>query len=249
MSQSSEHFNTMAPLTNVAAFMTLVDRLQNRGADLPGMGCFYGPSGFGKTTASLFAGNEVGACVVQMKSCWTQRKLCESICKELSLPPARTIADMVEQISEALARNQIALFIDEADFLVKRKMVEIARDIYEGSGEPVILIGEEKLPSMLKQWERVHSRVMTNAWVPAQPCDAHDFDLLVKLRCPGLEIGDDLLRRIRTAAGGSARRIVSNLEAVRERAATLNVARIGLKEWGDTQFETGEVPLPRRISA
>lgn len=42
-------------------------------------------------------------------------------------------------------------------------MVEIARDIYEGSGSPVILIGEEHLPKKLEQWEHVHGRMLD--WV------------------------------------------------------------------------------------
>ena len=247
MSQSSQLYNNIAPLRNVQAFLELVDRLENRGQGLPGMGCFYGPSGFGKTTASLFSANQVQACAVQMKSVWTQKTLCQKICEELSLSPARTVADMVEQIAEALAREDIPLFIDEAGFLVKRNMVEIVRDIYESSFVPVILIGEELLPQKLAKWERVHGRILS--WIAAEPCDDQDFALLQHIRCPGIEIEPPLVERMKKSSRGSARRIVENLELAREIAALRNLDRVGMTEWGSRAFFTGVAPDPRRISA
>lgn len=247
MTQSSHLYNSIAPLRNVASFLELVDRLQNRGPGLPGMGCFYGFSGFGKTTASLFAANQAQACAVQMKSVWTQKKLCEAICKELGLTPTRTIADMVEQIAEALAREDIPLFIDEADFLIRRNMVEIVRDIYESSFVPVILIGEERLPQNLRKWERVHGRILS--WVAAEPCDEEDFALLKGLYCPKVEIEKPLLDKIKAASNGSARRLHENLAMVKEISHLRNMDRIGLVEWGRREFFTGVAPDPRRMSA
>ena len=48
------------------------------------------------------------------------------------------------------------LVIDEADFLVKRGMIEIVRAIYKycaSAGSSIVLIGEENLPNALKMWE------------------------------------------------------------------------------------------------
>lgn len=246
MTQSSNLYNTIAPLGNVAAFLELVDRLSSRGQGLPGMGCFYGPSGYGKTTATLFAANTHTACVVQMKSVWTQRALSEAICRELSVTPARTISGMVEQIAEQLAVQDVPLMIDEADFLVKRNMVEIVRDIYESSFVPVILIGEELLPQKLRKWERVHGRIMNGCWVAAEPCDDGDFDLLHNIRCPGLALDETLVTRIKAASRGSARRIVAHLEYARELAATRGLQRVTLADWGSAPFQTGEAPQARR---
>ena len=49
-----------APITglrNVTLFMQLVERLTHRPGGLPGFGCFYGYSGFGKTRAAVFSGS------------------------------------------------------------------------------------------------------------------------------------------------------------------------------------------------
>lgn len=147
---------SIAPLRNVAALHTLVERLINRGAetgaDLPGMATFYGPSGDGKSTAGIYVRNRFDAVLVQCKSTWTKASLCRAILTEMGLPPTGTIDAMAERITEALAISDRCLIVDEADFLVQRRMIEVLRDIYEGSKAPVILIGEEGMPQKLRAW-------------------------------------------------------------------------------------------------
>jgi len=48
---------SLAPLKNVAGFMTLVTKLQRRGPHLPNLGVMYGHSGLGKSYASIYAQN------------------------------------------------------------------------------------------------------------------------------------------------------------------------------------------------
>ena len=96
-------YKSVAPLRNVAALLELVDRVQSRAASLPGMACFYGPSGYGKTTAATFAENRFQAVRVEMKSTWSPRKLCETISLEMGQSPARTVCDMVDAICTQLA--------------------------------------------------------------------------------------------------------------------------------------------------
>lgn len=79
-----------------------------------------------------YAANVYRAWVVQMKSVWRPKKLCQEILKEMAIRPAKNTADMVDQISEEMARGDRPLMIDEADYLIAHNMVEIVRDIYEG---------------------------------------------------------------------------------------------------------------------
>ena len=39
-------------------------------------------------------------------------------------------------------------------------LIEIVRDFHEGSGAPVVPTGEELLPQKLKQWKRIHGRML-----------------------------------------------------------------------------------------
>lgn len=240
-------FNSVAPLRNVGALVELIDRVQKRGYGLPGMATFYGPSGYGKTTAAIYASNRFRAYQVQVKSAWTARKLCASILRDLGLAPARTIADMIDQIAEEIARSGRPLIIDEADQLVARGMIEIVRDIYESSGAAIILIGEELLPQKLQQWERVHGRMLD--WVGAQPGDISDVKHLARIYCTGVTLDEELQAYLLQVSNASIRRICINLDRVREFAVTKGLAEVTRKDWGKADFFTGLAPAPRRISA
>lgn len=244
MVENAGLYNSVAPLRNVAALSALIDRVQKRAIGLPGMATFYGPSGFGKTTAAVYAANRFDAYQVQVKSVWTQRKFCEAILTDLAVKPARTIADMVDQISEELARTGRPLLIDEADHLVTRRMVEIVRDIYESSGATVILIGEELLPQKLQQWERVHGRMLD--WVGAEPGCLQDVGHLAPIYARGVTLEDDLREYLLRVSQKSIRRICINLERVREFAVTHGLQAVALSDWGKADFFTGEAPAPRR---
>ncbi|MFD1342913.1 AAA family ATPase [Litorisediminicola beolgyonensis] len=225
--------------------MTMVDRLQHRSSGLPGMGCFYGPSGFGKSMAGIYCANQLDAVLVQCESVWSQKALCEAIIRELGLTPERVVYRMVAQIQQALAVRNAPLIIDEADFLVKKKMVEVLRDIYEKSFVPVILIGEEALPSKLREWERINSRMLER--VAAQPIDDNDFDALARIRAPKIVLGDALKASIKQASQGSARLIVNNLDTVRIEAQRRGLSAIDLADLKGDRLHDGKPPQMRRF--
>lgn len=237
--------NSVAPLRNVAALNALIDRVMNRDPDLPGMACFYGPSGYGKTTAAVWNANNVNAHQVQVKSVWSRKYLCTAIARELGLPATGTIATMVDQIAEALMRSGNPLIIDEADYLVNNTLIEVVRDIYESSRAPVILIGEELLPQKLAKWERVHGRMLD--WVPAQPADLREVGLLAGIYCKGIEIEPELLGMVLKMSAASVRRICVNLNMIAEAAKTKGRAKVTAAEWGSASFFTGDAPAPRRF--
>lgn len=247
MTEEPVIYNSVAPLRNVRAMAELLDRVQSRDRDLPGMACFYGPSGFGKTTAASWNANRLRAYWVQVRSVWTPKKLCTSILVDLGIAPARTLADQVDQISDELAKSGRPLLIDEADYLAGRGMIEVIRDIYESSRATIILIGEEGLPQKLQKWERVHGRMLD--WVAAQPADLREVGILAGIRCKGVELEEDLQKLILTASNASVRRICVNLDRVREIARTRGLRRMSAADWGKADFFTGTAPAPRRISA
>lgn len=245
MTQAPGLYNSFAPLGNVVAMVELVMRLQNRTPGLPGMATYYGKSGLGKTTAAIFAGNKFQAHHVELKSRWTPRHLCEQLMAELGIDAGKrvTVSRMIDMIADQLGKTRRPLMIDEADYLFRHDMVEIARDIYEGSGAPVILIGEEHLPKKLEAYERVHGRMLD--WVGAQPGSLDDVGNLAPIYAKGIEVGADLQEEILRASRNSIRRISSNLAKVKEFAATNGLRRVGLSEWGNTEFVQASAPSGR----
>ena len=173
------------------------------------------------------------------------RSLCAAILTELGVQTqAKTIADQMDQIIEALAIDGVPLIIDEADYLATKGLINLVREIHDKSGAPVLLIGEEGLPGALSRWERVHNRMLD--WVPAQPATLEDAKHLARLYCPGVSVADDLLSKIAEAASGRARRICVSLERVREMAATEGHKSIDAAQWGDKQFFRGQPPARRK---
>lgn len=247
MTKSSQIHNNLAPLRNVMSFMTMVERLEGRSSGIPGMGCFYGPAGFGKSMAAMYCGMRTEACLVQCESCWTPTALCEAILDELGVKPQSTVWRMAKQIQQALASDNIPLIIDEADHIVTKKYIELIRDLYEKSQVPVILIGEEAMPSKLQQWQRINSRLL--ARVPAEPLDKQDFDILAGIRCPDVELAPDLAQAIQMASRGSARLIVNNLDSVRMEAQVRGVSGpVSLADLGKFDLHDGVPAEMRRFA-
>lgn len=231
-----------APLANVSVCHAALYKAVHRPKHLPGMVCFYGPSGWGKSTAAAHVANALQAYHVEAKSSWTKKALVQAILKEMGVEPARTIYDMSEQVAEQLALSGRPLIVDEMDHIVDKCAVEIIRDIYEGSGAAILLIGEEGLPNKLRRWERFHGRIM--AFAPALPADFEDAQALREMYC-SVAIDDDLLRQVHAASGGSVRRICVNLERIQEAARRDGVEAMTLETWGNRELFTGEAPRRR----
>ena len=235
----------LLPTRNVGLLMELLARITGRpDANLPGMGTFYGPTGYGKSMAVCAAAIPYKAYYVQMRSLWSRKYLLEMILGQMTMQPGRTMPAMLTQIGRQLALSRRPLIIDEADILLDKGMIEVVRDIYESSQGTVILVGEEALPCKLEQVERVHGRIMD--WVAAQPAGLDDTRQFAGRHCPGLTIGDDLLLASVEAAHGSARYVCTNLARVAEFASMRNVTTLNKAYYTEKLF-LGQAPARRKL--
>lgn len=231
----------VAQIHNLSLVRTATERLSGRTAGLPGMAALYGPAGYGKTTAALAIANENRSYFVQMRSAWSRKSLLEKILIEMGAKPHGTIPQMLDQVCEQLATSRRMLMIDEFDHCVRNdSMVELVRDIYEGSQATVLLLGEEMLPQKLKRWERFHSRILS--WIPAQPVSLPDARALAPIYCPQVHVADDLLDHLVKLASGSVRRVSVNLSDIHEKAALEGWEEVNLQVWGNRPVYTGEAP-------
>ncbi len=244
----------IAPLRNVQLLRALINKVQYRGADMPGMACFYGFSGYGKSKAALYNAYEdvANACWIQIKSVWTRKDLTLKICKGLAIPAGRTVSENVERIGEELVKSCRPLLLDEAHLICTDSMMKMLHDIYESSnaegyegrrGTAIILIGEELLPQQLRKYERIHNRLLDR--VPAQPADLREVGLLAQLRCPRLQISEEVLERVLIESRAVARRIVSNLNQIADYARIEGKSDITGADAGSINWINGEVDPPR----
>ena len=246
MSQSMDLGNSIKPLKNVAALVQLIKKVEGRHFGLPGMAVFYGPTGFGKSFAACHAAAAHNAIHVSVQKMWTKKTLLLAILRELSIVPKKTMADMMMQVNEGLAISGRTLMIDEADYAIERDMIELIRDMHDGSSMPVILIGMEMLPQKLKRWELVDGRIYN--YRAAEPADLRDTDMLAQVYAAGISIDEPLLQRILEENKGSVRRISTDLVYVKEQSQLLGVSTMTLSDWGDAPFLRGDAPAPRQFT-
>lgn len=233
--------NTIAPISNVARITDLVSRLVERDPTLPGFGLFHGKAGRGKSFAATYAINKFRAHYVECDETWTRKAFCEAVMVEIGLLSPRAPLNMpiyraVELIGSYFADNpRRPLIIDEADFLVRRRMIEVVRAIYKycaAAGASIVLIGEDAMPGLLKAWERVDSRVLKA--VKAEALTTSDVAVLAGLVLPGLPVTEDACDRIRRETHGSARRAVTRLYDLREAAGVAGWDRIDTAQIEET---------------
>ncbi len=236
--------NSIAPIRNVARMVKLVDQMMNRNPNLPSLATFFGFPGFGKSFGANFAANQFDAVYVEVRDYWTVKKFCQSILEELGVRPDRTIPDMADQISKELLLRNVPLLIDEADFLIKKSMIELVRGISEDSQVPVILIGEEEMPQKLQKWERVHSRILYQ--VAALPACMDDLEHLARIYCPEIDLAPTFKAELLAESHHSLRTLSTNLSKVNEMAMENDVDVIDLKTWGKSAFQAIAAPAPRR---
>ncbi len=244
MSQQMEIGNSVQPLTNVAAMATLVKELQGRTFGMPGLGVFYGYPGYGKTFGAIYCATTFDVIHISMQGDWTKKTFLERLLMELGVPPKRTIPDMVSQACEELAIDGRTLIVDESDYAFRRGIIELIRDLHDGSDTPIVMIGMEEFPQKLQKFELISSRVMS--WVAAQPATLKDAQLLAAVYASGVHISDDLLSAILERNTGNVRRTVVDLAQVRIEALAMGADSMSQADWGGLSFRSKDAPTPRR---
>lgn len=238
MAEVAASCNTVAGLTNVGLCHAAMTRAVERKDHLPGMISFYGPSGWGKSTAAAYTMNKWRAYYVECKSTWTRKALLLACCKAMGLSPTSTLYDLTSQVAEQLYLSSRPLIIDDFHLLVRKGGADLARDLYKESNAAIMLIGEECLPDLLAKHEQVHNRQLD--WVAAQPATRQDAIQLAKLYSPTIEIADDLMGRVHELSRGSIERICVNVERISREVGSLGQTSIDLKSWGKRDLFTGD---------
>jgi len=220
------------PTQNVQLMMELAVRLTNRPAGVTNIGVFSGVAGLGKSEAARFVHQKFNAIRIDIKSRWNGTELVDSWLSELMVFNAKgTVARKVNLIIQALTDDPRLTIIDEADYLVKKSLIDIARDVMDATTLPLILIGEEDVANKLAQFHRAYSRTLD--WVQARDTNLSDAKLLAKVYSPGVTIADELLSLIISNCLGNARMIASSIASVRELGLRKGLSHVDRAAWGE----------------
>ena len=179
----------------------------------------YGQAGRGKSVAAdgYHCSRNTGA-YVRVWQGWSQSAFLQRLLFEVRGSnedmPRYNGNRCKEIIVRILNEKKQPLFIDEADRL-KIDRIEDLRDIYEMTGVPIILIGEEGLLGLLSERRRIWSRVVHN--VEFGPINAAEVAIYAN-RAAGLKISPELCLKVAEKSEGDFR-LVRNMMILLEKAA------------------------------
>ncbi len=234
-----------APLTNLALAARALERAMNRSSNLPGLVVLYGYSGLGKSHALSYCANLHECFYVECQEYFNRKLLALAILREMGVKPGRTIGEMMEQASQQLELSQRALILDNADYLVDKKLIDTVLALHEMARATIMLAGEEQFPRKLLAWERAHRRVLV--WQLAQPASAGDAQKLVEFYVPGVDVAKDLLDRVCEKSRNVPGRICVNLDTIRDHCQKNGLKKIDLDAWGKRELYSGDAPVRRPV--
>lgn len=241
MSDLFNNSNTIAPIDTVVKCMSAMKIAMDREEHLPGIVALYGRSGLGKSKAAALTVNSTQSYFVQMASAWTKKHFLTAILKDMGVKPELSISQQLDQVCEELALSRKPLVIDEADYAVDKNMLDLIRDIYEGSDASILLIGEEQLSNkILRKSERFHNRMLH--WAKAEAATHSDASKLRDFygKKAGVQVDDELLKHINHHISGCVRRLCVNLSMVYQEAKRQGKTTMTLADWGDRQLFSGK---------
>lgn len=223
----------IAPVKNLRRLSEIGDALVGRAAGTPGIGVVWGTSGYGKSTAVAWYVVNHEAIHVRAFATWTPSSMLSSILRELGLDARGSCAAMTEQIVSALAQRGLSLFVDEADYLLTKKLLETLRDLHDASTMPLVLVGMHDFVRKVRHHQQFSNRVLH--WVEFQAADLEDARALADAVCE-VEIADDLLAQLHNTVRGSMREMGAGLARVETWARRHDKRRVTAKDWGNQLF-------------
>ncbi len=223
----------IAHVKNIKLLYQAGEALRTRAPGVPGIGLLWGPTGFGKTTAAAWYANQCNALYVRAVATWTPSSMLGALMRELDSQPMSRCADMVAFIVERLALENRPVFVDEADYLLSKKLLETLRDLHDLSNAPLILIGMADFRRKVIHREQLAGRIAQ--WVEVRAADIDDARALATACCE-VEVADDLLKDLQRETRGSMRGMTVGLDRIEAVARKLGKDRMTAKDWGNREF-------------
>lgn len=198
---------------------TTLDQLKNRREGMDGIGCLYGPSGWGKTFSSNVLALETRAYFVQIQPVWTKKTFLQKILDEMKVDwdTSCSVPDLFDMVNNQLAVSGRILILDEFNRAVERPaLAQITRAIFDCTQSPILLVGEERLPIELskQQFKQLYRRIAS--WAEAQDVTVQDAAKLAPIYCPNVDFADEALSALTTFAKGSVSSVVKCLNVIHE---------------------------------
>lgn len=208
---------------NVQRFRKAVGMAEDTIKGRPGMVAVWGEAGSGKTQAAQALYSENGVYLRALEGV-TQAAFLQDLCFEVKGSRPHGAHRCKTEIISAFRNARTVVYVDEADRLDIRR-IEDLRDIYDMTGCPVVLIGEQGLPTKLEARSRIIDRIPEELRVPFGKIERQDVALFA-LEAANLALSPEACALVHTEAQGNFRRVhnlVLSLESAARAAGTGDV--------------------------
>lgn len=145
---------------NVKKFINLMNNIQTRPENVPGMALVYGEPGLGKSKAVLWWVSQNDAVYIRGTHLMSGRWLIQEIVEELGEIPYYYSIDLFKQCVRVLIERQVPIVIDEVDYLASDpKTIETLRDLHDKTNIPIILVGMGMADKKLMRYKHFYDRL------------------------------------------------------------------------------------------
>ena len=201
---------------NVLEFRNKVGALEDVNNGEPGFALVFGQAGRGKTETTRNYHALYGGVFLRVMQGWTQCSFLQELCYQVCGLRPRSSSACKSKIVDALDATPQTIFVDEADRLHVDR-IEDLRDIFDVTGSPVVLIGEQELRGLLGTRRRIWSRV--KQVVEFQRVTEEDVAILAA-EAAGLDIVPEACAHIVRHADGDFRLVWSFISQLEQAAKT-----------------------------
>lgn len=190
--------------SNVSVLLRALESLSARSTGEEGMALFYGPPGAGKTTALAYAQQRTQAIMLRARSTWSITSMLGQLLRELGLCETGSRDTRLDRVAECLQQHPRPVLVDEVDYALRHpELLDVLRDIYDLSQAPVVLVGMQDAPRVLRSHPRMarHRRRVTR-WVEASPIALDELKRIAEELCEVM-VEERLLARLHKETRGN----------------------------------------------
>lgn len=197
--------------------------VDQRGAIEASLVLVRGVFGIGKSMLTERWAAESGHVFLRAKETWTKQSMLRDLAAKMGLPLDGNASQVQDRIIGQLAVSMTPLIIDEADHLIPTSrvmrggqrvapMLEALRDITDITGVMCFLVGMERFPTMVLQFEHIASRVAHIVQLERLSIDDVQATIKAKAEVP---MSPEVVAAIHSQAKGRMRWVlgaITNLE-------------------------------------
>ena len=230
---------TLVSTRNVQRILAAATALEARLGDdeIMGIGLVFGHPGLGKTMtcrhyhASSARDGRIRTVQVRALAIWTEASMLKDLLLGLGQQPRQYRKDIMwDQLCEAL-QSPAVFVLDEIDSIAEsRRLIAVLKDLHDVTGSAILMIGEERVESLLRRYQAFWNRLNTSALVSATVHGVDDVVQVIRQRCE-VDVDDDVCAEIHRTSGRSMRSVIDRIREMERFCRTNNSRRVRMEDY------------------